>query len=180
MIEIVENFLNKTEANYVEQYLKDSPWFICPIGTTSAVKFFKNQTEDTKEYMQFVHPFLDDSGKLKDSNDKDFVNFFTGKLKNVDQFYRMKANLQTQCSFSNEEFHNTIHVDRPDDLDFKAAIYYVNETDGDTYFFDNDKNLLETITPKKGRLVLFDGNTLHTSRHPKYAETRQVININFK
>lgn len=51
------------------------------------------------------------------------------------------------------------HVDLPEP--HKALIYYVNDSYGDTAFFDNNGNITETVSPKKGRVVLFDGEQLH-------------------
>jgi ectoine hydroxylase-related dioxygenase (phytanoyl-CoA dioxygenase family) len=43
------------------------------------------------------------------------------------------------------------------------------------WFFIKDLSL--TIPPKKGRIVLFDGNTYHASSHPT-TNQRAVINFN--
>jgi hypothetical protein len=45
---------------------------------------------------------------------------------------------------------------------------------------EDGKNEISRVTPKKGRLVLFDGGVLHAGQPPKTSEVRCVININFK
>ena len=60
-----------------------------------------------------------------------------------------------------------------------TGIYYVNDCDGDTFLFDGTKEIAK-ISPKKGRIVIFDGKTLHAGSHPYLSDFRMVINFNFK
>lgn len=48
-----------------------------------------------------------------------------------------------------------------------VVLYYVNDSDGDTVFFDKHNNIVERVTPKKGRVVFFNGNILHGGGIPK-------------
>lgn len=66
------------------------------------------------------------------------------------------------------------HTDRPEE--HLGLIYYVNDSDGDTIFFENNKEL-QRVTPKKGRIVLFDGNTLHAGGFPTN-NPRCIVNYN--
>jgi hypothetical protein len=66
-----------------------------------------------------------------------------------------------------------------------VAIYYVNNSDGDTLFMDSVKGeddefkIVKTLTPKKGALAYFPENVLHTNRPPQQTQARCVINFNF-
>lgn len=42
-----------------------------------------------------------------------------------------------------------------------VVLYYVNDSDGDTVFFDNNENIIDSVTPKRGRVVFFNGSILH-------------------
>jgi len=48
-----------------------------------------------------------------------------------------------------------------------VVIYYVNDADGPTVFFDDFGNIIESVEPKKGRAVLFDGSIKHGGGIPK-------------
>lgn len=86
------------------------------------------------------------------------------------------------------------HIDNP--RPHMVGLYYVNDSDGDTvifqesynYMFDNFNDLkkfdvdnmpvLKSVTPKKGRLVIFNGKQYHASTQPTIGP-RCIINFNF-
>jgi len=60
-----------------------------------------------------------------------------------------------------------------------VGLYYINDSDGDTIFFDEDKTtIIKKVSPKKGRIVFFDGSIPHASSTPT-KNIRSVINYNF-
>lgn len=70
-----------------------------------------------------------------------------------------------------------LHVD--DCQQHWVAIYYINDVDGDTILYkDDEKTELCRISPKKGRIVLFDGTIPHTGSYPTL-DSRAIINFNF-
>lgn len=75
---------------------------------------------------------------------------------------------------TNKEYYDP-HTDLP--YPHLVVLYYVNDSDGDTVFFDNNNNVVQRVTPKKGRVVLFDGNHKHGGGIPKNGP-RCAINFN--
>jgi hypothetical protein len=83
--------------------------------------------------------------------------------------------------------YDNVHVDI--NYDHLVCLYYVNNTDGDTYIFDKTKKelnhiskdtklgILKQVSPKKGRVVLFDGRRYHSSSGPS-KNIRCIINFN--
>ena len=61
--------------------------------------------------------------------------------------------------------HYAPHVDLPGE--HMVVIYYVNDADGATVFFDNFGNIIQEVEPKKGRVLLFDGKIKHGGGIPK-------------
>jgi hypothetical protein len=87
--------------------------------------------------------------------------------------------------------HDSPHIDF--DMPHLVCLYYVNDTDGDTFIFDKtvsdirpdsddfantEFNVVQRITPKKGRAVIFDGTRYHASSVPT-KDVRCIVNINF-
>lgn len=70
--------------------------------------------------------------------------------------------------------HYAPHTDIPED--HTVCIYYVNDADGDTVFFDDDLNIIKRVSPKKGRLILFNGKIMHGGGIPKDGP-RCIINF---
>ena len=75
---------------------------------------------------------------------------------------------------------DTPHIDT-NEKNF-VMLYYVCDSDGDTIIY-NEKvesekyTVKESVTPKQGRVVLFDGGLFHTAEQP-ISNTRCVVNYN--
>ena len=90
--------------------------------------------------------------------------------------------------------HHNPHVDfcQP----HRTAVYYVNDSDGDTFVFDqtyetvsvddsarfaneNRFTVAGRVSPKRGTMMAFDGRHYHASMHPLKASKRIAITFNF-
>ena len=71
---------------------------------------------------------------------------------------------------------HTPHIDQH--YSHYTMLYYVNDSDGPTTFFDN-LDIIKSVPPKRGRCVLFPGDTYHSSSCPKESNIRIVCNYNF-
>lgn len=102
----------------------------------------------------------------------------------IKQIIRIKMNLGIPVATDNPDSHGMPHVDFTEIKEpLLSAIYYVNNSTGDTLIFDQrfgHKGPLSVkmrIAPKKGRLAVFDGALLHAGNTPRTSVPR--ININF-
>ena len=80
---------------------------------------------------------------------------------------------------------DTAHIDIEEDIDFMVALYYVCDSDGDTVIYNEREELpnekytvKESVTPKQGRMVIFDGRLYHAAKQPINSNTRCVVNYN--
>jgi hypothetical protein len=114
-----------------------------------------------------------------------FFSFLNKHKIQLNKIIRIKSNITTNNNNTN---YLAPHIDL--DYDHKVFLYYVNDSDGDTIFFEQfwhngiqieEKDLTESIriTPKMGRGVVFDGLQYHASSNPTTNNYRCVININF-
>ena len=202
-IKIIDDFFNR--ANEIEEIVKSSEfsWFYVDYTSgiskypnsnpkvSSILKKIKYHNKNLKfyDYLHFAHSFYgfveNEDKTTLNSDDKyltlinDIVSEANIKLdENYTQknFIRSKINFQTHTNDSGYNHINPPHIDM--NLNHHVMLYYVNESDGDTFFFDDDGKLLKRVTPKKGRLVYFNGDIYHAGSNPiKYRE-RIVININ--
>lgn len=191
MIEVYDNILPKSVQDEIESAFEDSyfPWYLGKSNNSTVPIDLSKKWSDknTREYLQFTHMFTDEKGQvnsdrfhLVDTVIKHYIDYTNTHM----EVLRVKANLQTQCNFSKEDFYNTPHTDYGDGMKKKyhVLLYYINDSDGDTYIFDkkdeHEYEIIKQISPKKGRYLLFDGDLYHTGRHPINADKRMLININ--
>jgi hypothetical protein len=67
---------------------------------------------------------------------------------------------------------DTPHIDLPGP--HMVYLYYVIDADGDTLLFKKSE-IIKRVSPKKGRLLIFDGGICHTAQQPQKG-IRCVIN----
>ena len=74
------------------------------------------------------------------------------------------------------------HIDLDPGDEHTVVLYYVNDSDGDTIIY-NEREESSTytekqrVTPKQGRVVIFDGRQYHTAQQPSNG-TRCIVNYN--
>ena len=74
------------------------------------------------------------------------------------------------------------HIDIIGKAEFIVALYYVCDSDGDTIIYNERAELgtytiKQKVTPKQGRMVLFDGSLYHTAQQP-LNNVRCIVNYN--
>lgn len=203
MIKVIDNFFDKCDdieklfrSGEFSWYYTDftSNYTIEPESHPEDLPVLKKIQDKNKDllitdYLQFSHSFYKfiegESRSIINTKEKylditkDIVKAANKKLnENYKQknIIRSKANLQTQNSINNTNKLNPPHKDM--DFPHYVMLYYVNDSDGDTFFFDTGGNLLKRVSPKKGRLVYFNGELYHSGSNPVKSGDRMVVNIN--
>ena len=72
------------------------------------------------------------------------------------------------------DINNKIHI---------VGLYYVVDSDGDTVIYNETKEsktytIKKSVTPKQGRMVIFDGSLYHAAKQPINSNTRCIVNYN--
>jgi len=175
----IENFLTEEQEQKIHNLTIDPnfPWFYTPGTIVEVQSGVQSNTvcENGINPLQFVHGI--------DLNHCQYINVITPVLNQLSiEFQSNIRILRCKFNFLPKGTSSSYHYPHIDDSeeDVRTAIYYVNDSDGDTYFFDNKLNITNTISPKKGRMVLFDSNKFHSSSSPIDSQHRIVMNIVFK
>ena len=79
---------------------------------------------------------------------------------------------------------DTPHIDMETIKHF-VMLYYVCDSDGDTViYYEKDKSDQYTeqkrVTPKQGRVVMFDGSFYHTAEQPRVYNRRCIVNYDLE
>jgi hypothetical protein len=163
---------DEIEKIFLDQY---TTWWYDP--TTSGNKFSNTEFNKFCETFQFVHPIMDNGRHdsvytpvVLNLLDNIFVNY---KFK-ILNYRRIKVNQLTKM-LSKKNISHPPHVDDLAD-NMISLIYYINDADGPTYFYNNNYKCINQVLPKKNRCVLFSSNMLHASSSPILTDRRLVIN----
>jgi len=111
--------------------------------------------------------------------------YFTNKLNLIiTQIIMTRMYLQFPSNQANAEIHTDNNIENKGkimpDPNVGILLYYVNDSEGDTILYKNDrKTEVLKVTPKKGRCVFFSNLIPHKAGIPKKSP-RAVINYNFK
>lgn len=174
--EIFDNLINRSNANQMEDILlsQDFPWFYIKKSSGDA-----ERVDGYSDTVQFEHHFLRDgvqtSQLLLNFCELLNLNDVLKKTGLQNKVLRVKSNLLLKT----QKTPNTPHIDFSQP--HFVLLYYVNDSDGPTTFYEKSEKSfkkIKQVTPKKGRFVLFDGNTYHSSTPPQKNDCRCVININ--
>lgn len=157
-IKIYDNFLKYKDFIELKKTIihPDFPWFFNP---------YKVHVGDGN--VQFTHLFYSPESK---SEYFSCLNPILSKL-DFDTLIRIKSNIVTK---TNNRVYFPLHVDAAPKFKYKIVIFYINTNDGFTFFEDGTK--IESI---ENRLVLFDGELLHSGTTCTDENYRIVINFNF-
>jgi len=178
MIIELPNYLPKSLQDYLENYLtsNDFQWHFLKDVTT----------EQSNNVPGFHHtPFKDGVPNSIHYDSILFLSHYIRNTLNLDNLVLHRVRYGMNIKSSTQLEYNTPHLDFPDDFPHKhyTALYYVNNSDGDTFIFNEKKrsknySVLEKISPEKGKMCIFDGEHFHASSCPKKSNYRIVITLN--
>lgn len=181
MIQIFDNVFSEQEISDIETKFYTIPWFLSSADNHASVtadvreKYSDSNTIEGIQLTNFF--FINDkpnSPYYKDSAEI-LEKFCLRENVPIQKLIRIKANLQLPEPREDSNY-NTPHVDNYSP--HKVAIYYVNDSDGSTFFFDKQFKVIKKVDSKRGRIVLFSGDIYHSGQPPT-KDKRIIINFNF-
>ena len=180
--EYQEDIRNILMGNY--QYRKeDFPWYYTEDVTGAYDSDSQHRTALGHDYV-----FIENEYNLTGERISIFHYLFLPMLKNVCQKMNIKnVNVLQGRSFLQfplnlkDKSVDTPHIDLHH-REHLVVLYYVCDSDGDTIIYNEREQLgtytiKQKVTPKQGRMVLFDGSLYHTAEQP-LNNVRCVVNYN--
>ena len=191
-IYVIDNFINIEYQTDIKNILigdyqykeKNFPWYYTSDITSG------DDHDDSQHRAALGHDYviIDDEYDATGQRVSIFHYLFLPMLKNVCQKMKIKnINVLQGRSFLQFPLSlRDITIDTPHiDLDNRkhlVALYYVCDSDGDTVIYNERKEsksytIKQKVTPKQGRMVLFDGSLYHTAEQP-LNNVRCIVNYN--
>jgi len=178
VIKVIDDIVDIFDQEIIKHQVMNETWF----QYIDDVSIANNQHQRRPG---FKHIF--DKDILHDSI-KQIVNNCNKKINQKGDIIEARSFLQLPL---NTDFAgtgiDTPHLDRFEP--HLVFLYYVCDSDGDTIIYDyktekegdvpffEDVKELKRITPKQGRVVIFDGLYWHTAEQPK-KDVRCILNFN--
>ena len=158
------------------------PWYFTQDVT-------KQKDKDSQKRSAFFHGYVRDNDDIIGIIDSVFHYLIVSLLENAcNKIGKQSVNviqgrsfLQLPINYKGER-EDSPHIDTSDD--HFVMLYYVCDSDGDTIIYNEQEKsdsytVQKRITPKQGRVVLFDGSYYHTAEQP-LNNIRCVINYDLK
>lgn len=182
MVKLVNNIPQKI-VDDIELWVTSTkiPWFFFThtLGKDQRGSYKVDQdTYTIADLPRFSHIFYPNSKTAKEDTAAvvPLTNWVKKNLLPGYDVVRVMGNLTTQLRDA-ELLLNIPHVDTDDGKKF-TFLYYVNDSDGQTVFFEDGQIVCDT-TPVRGTGALFPSNTVHAGQVPCINKSRYVINIIF-
>ena len=156
----------------------DFPWYLTHDVTKPA-------KADSQLRPAFFHGYVDYPSELSSVFHDLFIRLIQNSCakinrKNVDV---IQGRSFCQLPISSDKMSvDTPHIDTKDD--HFVMLYYVCDSDGDTIIYNeqiksDNYTIRKRVTPKQGRVVLFNGSYYHTAEQP-LNNIRCVVNYNLR
>ena len=183
MIEVIDDFIEKDYQEKIKKVLLSCdeetnafPWYYLDDIT------YEGESNSQKRPALY-HLYIDINEGVSELV-SDYHGLFTPLLQKVGM--KLGMNRLEVCkgrSFlqfpSQYKGADTAHIDIPE-VNHIVALYYVMDSDGDTIIYNEREEsqtytVKQRVTPKQGRMVIFDGRLYHTAEQPNKS-IRCIVN----
>ena len=183
----------KTELLGAEDHLgQQFPWYYIEDVTAAYDPYSQHRPGLSHQYVKLPKGLDDDEDvkpKVVGQVASEYHELFVPMLKTVGVKLGMRnINVLQGRSFlqfpvNTDGTIDSPHIDIYSEDDFIVALYYVVDSDGDTVIYNETEEsktytIKKSVTPKQGRMVIFDGSLYHAAEQPINSNTRCVVNYN--
>ena len=192
---IFENAVQKDMQDYIEKYITGNTirWFF-----VKDIAFVEKEIQEKKikDFTPALNlPIIDAATNKADVNIlmevQPVLNIAAAKANLVPKKILQARSFMSFPLLSGKkrtktDYHHP-HIDMT--VPHMVCLYYVNDADGDTFFFDKTRDdvqlgtyndtkfkVIKRVTPKKGTAVIFNGNRYHASSSPTKG-IRCILNL---
>jgi hypothetical protein len=177
-MKVIDNCVDQYLADELEKIFLDQYTNWLYDSSTAGSTSLDTISPNTYETFQFIHPIMDNG-----RHDSPYTSLvlrvgsiiFSNLGIEVFNYRRIKVNQLLKISQHNGK-HHPLHIDDAAE-NIVSLLYYINDSDGPTYFFNNSGECVDKVYPKKNRCVVFSSNLLHASSSPELVNRRLVINF---
>ena len=169
-IRVIDDVVSDMYQNYIEEMISSLEWYFLD-GIT--------RSDGTDPYTGFTNGIFDKFDQTR-KGPTDFLLplLYEGITKYkrgavLEELYRIRAVMWVRDQ--NKEVHLP-HTDL--EIEHHTMVYYVNDTDAPTRLY-KDNRVFKEVQPKKGRALIFPGDTQHSSASPTKSSCRMILNYNF-
>jgi len=201
--QVVDDFITPAFQNEIQKVIESLPWYWVETVALFPADRYRDagaEFEDPRVSDAFAFTHVCYSEGRPQSQYYEFfrsiLRFLEAKLGiEVAEIIRIRLRLTPQYPGHKEGMFNAPHVDIGTTNSFKTLVYYVNDSDGDTFIFNRrydssnppvilnknepDLQAIFTNTPRKGSGVYFDGRYYHAGNSPINYKSRCIINFDF-
>jgi hypothetical protein len=187
-VDIIDDFMPVDYQQHLlaaTVYNRDFPWHFLYDMSGASRPTTVDGTAIAAHQHGFQHTIIDHNG----SKDSPYEGLFMPLVSQIIEHYktnihlvRIKIGMVMPMAGGGVAYPHTDYSS-----EHKTLVYYVNDTDGDTVFYNewNDGTPREefsverTVHPKMGRAIVFDGLQYHSTSYPT-KDVRAFVNINYK
>lgn len=192
-IQIIDELIPKNWQEDLLESMKEVTWIhqkgtsykSTPSNFVQGMDVFVD--DNTIDTVQFVHyAILGDNKTFMFPYIKPMVYMLENAIgQKIARVHRVKINHTAPIPNFTSNNYNIAHSDEPR-RDLTTVVYYINDSDGDTFIFNESHNFDHAITkltidrrvtPKMGSAVVFPSDRLHASSNPINTPSRYVINF---
>ena len=202
-ISIIDDILPITHFNNIQSYVTSNnfAW-----GYDDNISLGQDNSPDTVDNYNFGYSSVITKNVMKDKQgnqglidgpsnythllSKDFISFVTPLLWYIKDYAKLEFLIKSRFDMTTrtpkDGYLHSFHVDYDKTFPHVSCIIYMNDSDGDTIIFNETEKkqndtltIKERVTPKRGRIILFDGKFIHTGCSPYKNKNRILLNSNF-